>query len=40
MTGEARAVAGLRRLREVVEQARKFVTGHVASLVPVRYPQA
>src|SRR6266850_1413545 len=33
MAGEARAVAGFRRQREVAQQAREFIAGHVASPV-------
>jgi hypothetical protein len=32
MAGEARAVSGFRRQREVAQQLREFVAGHVASL--------
>ena len=30
MTGEARAVAGFRRMRELVQQLREIVAGHAA----------
>jgi len=30
MAGKARAVAGFRRMREVVQQSREFAAGHVA----------
>ena len=31
MAGEARTVAGFRRMRELVQQLREIVAGHVAS---------
>jgi hypothetical protein len=30
MAGEARAVAGLRRMRELVQQLREILAGHIA----------